>query len=105
MKLRAPGAIALSLALAHMAVPAAALAGPASPFRSAEPRAFTAAELQRYGLTADESALVEAYEAEGYEVQVLTQEEAEAYQAGISTRNFLAIVGLVTIIVVVASAL
>ncbi|MFN7055960.1 hypothetical protein [Hyphomonas sp.] len=105
MKLLAPAAIALSLALASAAVPAAAIAETASPFRSAEAQAFTQADLQRYGLTAEEAALVEAYQAEGYEIQILTPEEAEAYQAGISTRNFLAIVGLVAIVVVVASAL
>lgn len=105
MKLRAPAAIALSLALAHTAVPAAALAETASPFRSVEAKSFTAADLQRYGLTAEEISQVEAYEAQGYEIQVMTLEEAEAYQAGISTRNFLAIVGLVAIVVVVASAI
>lgn len=105
MKLRAPAAIAMSLALTQLAVPAAAIAEAPSTFRSVEAQAFSATDLQRYGLTADEISMVEAYQAEGYEIQVMTVEEAEAYEAGISTRNFLAIIGLVAIVVVVASAL
>lgn len=105
MKLRAPAAIALSLALTQLAVPAAAIAEAPSTFRSVEAQAFTASDLSRYGLSADEVAQVEAYQADGYEVQLLTAEEAAEYNAGISTRNVLAIVGLVVIVLVVASAI
>jgi len=105
MKLRAPAAIALSLALTQFAVPAAAIAEAPSTFRSVEAQTFSASDLSRYGLSADEIAQVEAYQADGYEIQLMTAEEAEAYNAGISTRNVLAIVGLVVIVLVVASAI
>ena len=105
MKLRAPAAIALSLALTQFAVPATAIAEAPSTFRSVEAQAFTASDLQRYGLSADEAAQVEAYQADGYEIQLMTAEEAEEYNAGVSTNNVLAIVGLVVIVLVVASAI
>lgn len=101
MKLRVPAAIAMSLALSVATVPAAF--AEASPFRSVEAQAFSDSDLARYGLTADEISQVEAYKAQGYEVQLLTAEEAEAYNAGLSNNNVLAIIGLVAIIVVIAA--
>ena len=105
MKLRVPAAIAASLALS-MAAPAAAFAQEApSPFRSVEAQSFSAADLQRYGLTDEQIAAVESYQQQGYEVQVMTPEEAAEYTGGMTTNNLLAIVGLVAIVVVVASVL
>lgn len=105
MKLRVPAAIAASLALS-MAAPAAAFAQEApSPFRSVEAQSFSANDLQRYGLTDEQIAAVESYQQQGYEVQVMTPEEAAEYTGGMTTNNLLAIVGLVAIVVVVASVL
>ena len=105
MKLRVPAAIVASLALS-MAAPAAAFAQEApSPFRSVEAQSFSAADLQRYGLTDEQIAAVESYQQQGYEVQVMTPEEAAEYTGGMTTNNLLAIVGLVAIVVVVASVL
>lgn len=104
MKLRVPTALAASLALS-LAAPAAAFAQEASPFRSVEAQSFSANDLQRYGLTDEQIATVEAYQQQGYEVQVMSPEEAAEYTGGMSTNNFLAIVGLVAIVIVVASVL
>ena len=105
MKIRIPTAIAASLALA-LAAPGAALAQEAqSPFRSVEAQTFSETDLQRYGLSDEQLATVRSYQAQGYEVQVMSVEEAEAYTAGMTTNNVLAIIGLVAIVVVVASVL
>lgn len=104
MKLRLPAAIVMSLALPAFALPATAAPPEApSPFRSVEAQTFSAADLQRYGLSDEQVAEVQAYQAAGYDVQVMTPEEAEEYTAGISTNNVLAIIGLVAIIIVIAS--
>lgn len=105
MKFRVPAAIAASLALS-VAAPAAAFAQEApSPFRSVEAQSFTADDLQRYGLSDEQVATVQSYQEQGYQVQVMTPEEAAEYTGGMSTNNFLAIVGLVAIVVVVAAAI
>lgn len=105
MKLRVPTAIAVSLALS-LAAPAAAFAQEApSPFRSVEAQTFNAHDLQRYGLSDEQIATVQSYQQQGYEVQVMSPEEAAEYTGGMSTNNFLAIVGLVAIVIVVVSVL
>ena len=105
MKLRLPTAIALSLALS-LSAPVAAFAQEASsPFRSVEAQTFSANDLQRYGLSDEQIAAVESYQQQGYEVQVMTAEEAAEYTGGMTTNNLLAIVGLVAIVVVVASVI
>jgi hypothetical protein len=105
MKIRFPAAVALSFAMTQLMTPIALAQTPASPFRSVEAQTFSAGELQQYGLTADEAARVETLQQQGYEVQLMTAEEAEAMNAGMTTNNVLAIVGLVVIVLVVASAL
>ncbi len=104
MKFAIKAALALSLAAAPIA-PVAFAETPASPFRSVAPQTFSADDLQRYGLTQDEAATVQSYQEQGYQVQLLTPEEAEAYNAGLSNTNILAIVGLVVIVLVVAAAI
>ena len=105
MKLRLPTAIALSLALS-LSAPVAAFAQEASsPFPSVEAQTFSANDLQRYGLSDEQIAAVESYQQQGYEVQVMTAEEAAEYTGGMTTNNLLAIVGLVAIVVVVASVI
>ena len=105
MKFPTKAVLALSLIAAQIAAPVAMAQTPASQFRSVEPQTFNAYELQRYGLTQDQAATVQSYQEQGYQVQLLTPEEAEAYEAGMSNNNILAIIGLVAIVVVVASAI
>lgn len=105
MKLRIPAALIMSVALTGLATPAALAEAPASQFRSVEAQSFSAEELQRYGLTDAEAATVREYQEQGYGVQLLTPEEAEAYNAGMSNTNILALIGLVAIVIVVASAI
>jgi hypothetical protein len=102
MKAHIATALALSLAFASMAAPAA-YAEQATAFRTVEAQTFTATELQAYGLSANDAAQVAAYQDQGYQVQVLTPEEAEQMQAGLSTRTWL-IIGLVVVVVAVAVA-
>lgn len=103
MKNRLPAAITLGFALSQIAAPLAMAQAPASQFRSVPAQTFSDSELARYGLTEAETAEVRAYEEQGYHVQVLTPEEAEAYNAGLSNNNILALIGLVAIVVVIAS--
>ncbi len=104
MKTRLPAAIALGFALTQVAVPFA-LAETPSQFRSVEAQSFSADELARYGLNDAEAAQVRAYQEQGYEIQLLTPEEAEAYNAGLTNNNLLAIIGLVAIVVVIAAVI
>ena len=83
MKTRLPAAIALGFALTQVAVPFAFAETPASQFRSVEAQSFNADELARYGLNEAEAAQVRAYQEQGYEIQLLTPEEAEAFKAPI----------------------
>jgi hypothetical protein len=104
MKSHLVSALALSLAFAPIAA-APAFAGEAAQFRSAAPQSFSADELQRYGLTADETAQVRAYQAQGYNVVVMTPEQAQQYVAGESSDehhhfHLLVLVGLVVLIAV-----
>ncbi|MGD9966140.1 MAG: hypothetical protein AB7T59_06445 [Hyphomonadaceae bacterium] len=94
-------AVALSLALTSFA-PLAAAQEPAQ-FRSVEAQAFTSQELQQYGLSAEDAAQVAAYQDQGYNVVVMTPEEAAQYQAGITGTQWL-LIGLLVIVVAVAVA-
>ncbi|MEQ9507204.1 MAG: hypothetical protein RLO80_13155 [Hyphomonas sp.] len=105
MKLQIPAALVMSIALTGLAAPAAFAEAPVSQFRSVEAQSFSTDELQRYGLSEADAATVRAYQEQGYAVQLLTPEEAEAYNAGMSNTNILALIGLVAIVVVVASAI
>lgn len=92
-------ATAAAFALALSTVAPAALA---EEFRSAEPQAFSQQELQQYGLSEADAAQVVAYQADGYQVVVMSPEEAEQYQAGITTTQWL-LIGLLVVVVVVAA--
>jgi hypothetical protein len=105
MKLRIPTAIVMSVALTGLAAPVAFAEAPVSQFRSVEAQSFNADEMEKYGLSEADAATVRAYQEQGYAVQLLTPEEADAYNAGMSNTNILAIIGLVAIVVVVASAI
>jgi hypothetical protein len=103
MKLRLASAVALCLAFTQIAAPAAFAQEPAQ-FRTVAPQAFTAEDLQRYGLSAEDAAQVTALQQQGYEVRVMSPEEASQYSAGISNQTWW-IIGAVVIIaaIVVAS--
>lgn len=103
MKLRLASVLALSLAFTQVATPAAFAQEPATQFRSVEARSFSAEELQAYGLTAEDAAQVQAYQDQGYTVQVMTPEEASQYTGGLTNTTWL-IIGLVVVVVAVAVA-
>jgi len=92
-------ATTLALAFALSAVAPAAFAE--EQFRTAEPQAFSQQELQQYGLSEADAAQVAAYQAQGYQVVVMSPEEAEQYQAGITTTQWL-LIGLLVVVVAVA---
>lgn len=102
MKSRFAGALALAFAFSQVAV-APAMAQEPAQFRSAAPRAFSSQELQQYGLSADATARAEALRAQGYEIRVLSHEEAQQYQAGITDNQWL-LIGILAAVVVIAVA-
>lgn len=95
-------AVALGLALSAFA-PAAMAQEQQTQFRSAEARSFSTDELQQYGLSAGDAAQVAAYQDQGYNVVVMTPEEAAQYEAGMSTTHWL-LVGLLVVVIVVAAS-
>lgn len=98
MKSRFIGAAALAFALAT----APAYAETAQ-FRSAAPQTFSAQELQSYGLSAEASNRAMALQEQGYEVRVLSQEEASQYQAGITDNQWL-LLGILAGVIIIAVA-
>lgn len=98
MKSRLLGTVAVAFAL----VTAPAYAETAQ-FRSAAPQSFTSQELQSYGLDANATARAEALQNQGYEIRVLSREEAEQYQAGITDNQWL-LIGILAAVVVIAVA-
>lgn len=92
-------ATALAFALALSTVAPSAFAEEA--FRAPEAQAFTQQDLQQYGLTQADAAQVAAYQDQGYQVVVMTPEEAQQYQAGITSTQWL-LIGLLVIVVAVA---
>jgi hypothetical protein len=95
--------LALSLAFTQIAAPAAFAQEPAQ-FRAAAPRAFSGEDLQRYGLSAEDAAQVSALQQQGYEVRVLSAEEASQYTAGMSNRAWWIIGAVVVIAAIVVAA-
>jgi hypothetical protein len=95
-------AIALAAALA-MSAAVPAFAGEAQ-FRTAAPQAFTAQDLQNYGLSADKANDVVALQDKGYKVQVMTKEEAQQYRAGLTDQTWLILGAAAVVIIVVAAS-
>ena len=91
--------LAMSLAFSSVLAPAAMAQ---EPFRAAAPQAFSAEDLQRYGLSADDAAQVSDLQRQGYSVRVLSAEEAEQYSAGMSNRTWWIIGAVVVIAAIVA---
>lgn len=98
MKSRFIGAAALAFALA-----ATSAYAETAQFRSAAPQTFTSQELQSYGLDANASARAAQLQEQGYEIRVLSREEAEQYQAGITDNQWL-LIGILAAVVVIAVA-
>jgi len=103
MRLRFASAVALCLAFTQVAAPAA-FAQEQAQFRTAAPTAFSTEDLQRYGLSADDAAQVQTLQQQGYQVRVLTPEEASQYSAGFSNRTWWIIGAVVVIAAVVAAS-
>lgn len=95
--------LAAALAFSQFAVPAYA-AEPGentAQFRAAEPQAFTAEDLQRYGLDAEAAARGVELQDQGYQIVVLTPEEAGAYTAGITQTEWILIgIGVLIILAI-----
>ncbi len=101
MKPLISGALALTFAFASLAAPA--FAEQAAPFRSAAPEAFSSQELQQYGLSSDVAERAVALQEQGYQIKVLSTEEAHAYQAGMTDNQWL-MLGILAGVIVIAVA-
>jgi hypothetical protein len=104
MKLRLASAIALSFAFSQVAIMPAAAEQTAAQFRSVERQSFSQNELQRFGLSANDAAQVGAYQDAGYQVQVVSPEEAQAMTGGQFSNSQWLVIGLIVLVVVVAVA-
>ncbi|HWA00066.1 MAG TPA: hypothetical protein VG841_07095 [Caulobacterales bacterium] len=98
MKLRLVSAAALALVL----VSTSAYAETAQ-FRSVAPQAFSAAELQSYGLDAATAQRAQHLQSQGYKIKVLTPEQAQQYQAGITDNQWL-LLGILAGVIIIAVA-
>jgi hypothetical protein len=100
MKTRFAGAAALAFAMAQLAaMPAYAEA----PFRTAAPHAFSTQELTEYGLNSDQVSRAEQLQSQGYEIKVLSEQEAAQYQAGFTDNQWL-LIGILAGVIVIAVA-
>ncbi|MEZ5959115.1 MAG: hypothetical protein R3C30_01640 [Hyphomonadaceae bacterium] len=93
-------AVALAFALSTVAPVAFA---ETQAFRTTEAQSFSQQDLQQYGLNEADAAQVAAYQEQGYSVVVMSEEEAQQYQAGITSTQWL-LIGLLVIVVAVAVA-
>lgn len=103
MKAHLAGLAALSLVLAQAAAAPAYAEQAAASFRTAAPQSFSSQDLQRYGLDAQAAQRAEALQREGYQVMVLTPEEAQRYQAGITDNQWL-LLGILAGVIIIAVA-
>lgn len=102
MKFRAAvSALALSFALVNAAAPVAMAQ---EQFRSVEAQSFSQADLQAYGLSEADATEVHALQEQGYQVQLITPEEAAQYQAGQFTNSQWLVIGIIVLVVAVAAA-
>jgi hypothetical protein len=97
-------ALALGLALAGTSIaPAAYAEQAAATFRQPAAQTFTAADLERYGLDKAAAQRGEQLQKEGYEVKVLSKEEAAKYQAGITDNQWIWL-GILAGVIIIAVA-
>lgn len=93
--------LASGVMLAALAVPAYAQPQESeAPFRAAEPRQFTAEDMQRYGLTEQEAARGTELQEQGYHIVALTPEEAEAYRAGAMSQTEWILIGVGVLVII-----
>jgi hypothetical protein len=93
-------AIALSFALATAS---AAYAQEPAAFRTAAPQSFSANELQQYGLDAATTQRAMDLQNQGYEIRVLSADEAQQYQAGVTDNQWIWL-GILAGVIVIAVA-
>jgi len=93
-------ALAAALALSQVAITTASAETAATHFRSAPAQTFSQADLQRYGLTAEQAARGVELQRQGYHVQIMTQEEAQRVHGGQMSMNTWLIIGVVALIVI-----
>jgi hypothetical protein len=99
MRTRSIFAIAAALAMG-LAVPAYADPPQAqTQFRSVEAQNFSAADLERYGLSSEEAARGVALQEQGYHIVALTPEEADAYRAGAISQTEWILIGVGVLII------
>jgi hypothetical protein len=103
MKSRFIGAVALAFAFAQITAAPAFAEQSAAQFRTAAPQTFSSDDLQQYGLSSDASNRAMALQDQGYEIRVLSREEAAQYQAGITDNQWL-LIGILAAVVVIAVA-
>lgn len=92
-------AVAVSFALTSIAAPAFA----ETSFRTAAPQTFSAQELQQYGLDAAATERAIDLQNQGYEIRVLSEDEAAQYQAGITDNQWL-MLGILAGVIIIAVA-
>lgn len=92
-------ALAVSFALTSIAAPAMAQ----TEFRTAEPQTFSTQELQQYGLDAAATERAIDLQNQGYEIRVLSEEEAANYQAGITDSQWIWL-GILAGVIIIAVA-
>jgi Flp pilus assembly protein TadB len=92
-------AVALAMSAALITAPAFA----ETQFRSAAPQTFTAQDLQAYGLDQAATDRAVALQEQGYEIRVLSEEEAAQYQAGITDNQWIWL-GILAGVIVIAVA-
>ncbi|MBL8548874.1 MAG: hypothetical protein JNJ73_02735 [Hyphomonadaceae bacterium] len=103
MKSRHMGAAAFALALAQLAAAPAYAEQAAAGFRAPAPQTFTAQDLQHYGLDRTAAERAVALQNQGYEIKVLSEAEAQRYQAGITDNQWL-LLGILAGVIVIAVA-
>ncbi len=96
-------AVAFSFALASFAAMPVAYAEEAAQFRTAAPQTFSSDELQQYGLDAASTERALELQDQGYEIRVLSREEAEEYQAGITDNQWIWL-GILAGVIIIAVA-
>jgi len=96
----------MRIAFAAAAMFAASAAAPAfageSHFRTAAPQSFTAQDLQNYGLGAHDAKAVKSLQDKGYQVQVMSKDEAQQYRAGMTNTTWFIIGAAAVVIVILA---
>lgn len=100
MMKRIAATVAFSFALSSVTAPAFA---EEAAFRTAAPQTFSSSELQAYGLSADETERAVALQDQGYQIRVMSEEEAAQYQAGVTDNQWL-LIGILAGVIVIAVA-